>query len=171
MQSRISVRQTLEVTRSPKGEGARSFAVLRFKQPKTAKSRRSFKIGQNVKQALRKQRAIQNEERLASQGAYQENDLVFCQPDGVPLNPDKLSHDFQEFVKKADSFPRIRFHDLRHSFATQMLRAGVHFKVVSEMLGHASVAITLDRYSHVLEGMDADAAEALDRLYRRARTA
>ncbi|MBV8153552.1 MAG: hypothetical protein JO160_00245 [Candidatus Eremiobacteraeota bacterium] len=53
----------------------------------------------------------------------------------------------------------------------QMLRAGVHFKVVSEMLGHASVAIKLDRYSHVLEGMDADAAQALDRLYGRVRSA
>jgi site-specific recombinase XerD len=161
----------LEITRGVKENGAKGVAVLRFKAPKTAKSRRAFKVGQNVMQALRKHRAIQSKDRLAFKGAYQDNNLVFCQRDGSPINPDKLSHDFQEFVKKQNSFPRLRLHDLRHTFATQTLRAGVHFKVVSEMLGHASVAITLDRYSHVLEGMDSDAAEALDRLYRRARTA
>jgi site-specific recombinase XerD len=122
-------------------------------------------------QALRRQKVIQNEERLAFDGMYQDHDLVFCNPDGSPLNPDKFSHDFAELVKRVKGVPRIRLHDLRHTFATQMLRAGVHFKVVSEMLGHASVAITLDRYSHVLEGMDADAAQALDRLYGRIRPA
>ena len=67
--------------------------------------------------------------------------------------------------------PAIRFHDLRHSHATQLLRASLHFKIVSGKLGHPSVAITLDRYSHVLPGLDKTAADALARLYAEARGA
>lgn len=170
-QSRIRVRQSLEITSSDKKEGERSTAVLRFKSPKSAKSRRAFKVRDDVMRALKKHRLAQNEERLAFDGSYEDDDLIFCKPDGTPINPDKLSHDFAELVKRQSSFPKVRFHDLRHSFATQMLRAGVHFKVVSEMLGHASVAITLDRYSHVLEGMGSEAVDALDRLYKRAQLA
>ncbi|RUV56018.1 MAG: integrase [Mesorhizobium sp.] len=60
------------------------------------------------------------------------------------------------------ALPRIRFHDLRHTHATQMLSAGVHPKVASERLGHSTIGITLDLYSHVMPGMQADAAEQVD---------
>jgi site-specific recombinase XerD len=70
---------------------------------------------------------------------------VFCAEDGKPLKPDTVSQWFAAVVKRTEKLPAIRFHDLRHSHATQLLRAGVHFKIVSERLGHASVAITLDR--------------------------
>lgn len=85
-QSRIQVRQALEITRGAKTEGAKSSPVLNFKSPKTAKSRRAFKVGENVMQALRRHKSIQNEERLAFEGAYQDNDLVFCKADGSPVN-------------------------------------------------------------------------------------
>jgi integrase len=81
--------------------------------------------------------------------------------DGTPLQPDTLTQDW--FRKLADtSLPRIRFHDLRHAHATHLLGSGVHPKVASERLGHSKIGITLDLYSHVLPGMEADAAERVD---------
>jgi integrase len=86
---------------------------------------------------------------------------LIMEDDGTPLQPDTLTQDW--FRKLADtSLPRIRFHDLRHAHATHMLSSGVHPKVASERLGHSKIGITLDLYSHVLPGMEADAAERVD---------
>lgn len=88
---------------------------------------------------------------------------VFARPDGSPLDPSTVSHLFARVLKKA-GLPHIRFHDLRHSHATLMLKAGVHPKVVSERVGHAGVGITLDTYSHVVPGLQAAAAQRFDRM-------
>ncbi|MCZ6860017.1 MAG: site-specific integrase [Alphaproteobacteria bacterium] len=82
-------------------------------------------------------------------------------PDGSPWPPDSLSTAFAGLIRRSD-LPRIRFHDLRHSHATQLLRHGIHPKVVSERLGHSKVGITLDTYSHVLPGMQEEAAQKID---------
>lgn len=81
---------------------------------------------------------------------------------GTPLEPGNLRRDWLRIVKAAD-LEGLRVHDLRHAHATLMLRAGVHPKVVSERLGHASINITLDTYSHVLPGLQEAAAAAIDR--------
>jgi integrase len=86
---------------------------------------------------------------------------VVMQADGTPLQPNSIGHAFMMFLQ-ATGLKRIRFHDLRHSHATQMLAAGVHPKIASERLGHAKVGTTLDLYSHVLPGMQADAAARVD---------
>jgi integrase len=83
---------------------------------------------------------------------------VFARENGTPLHPDQFSDAFWRHVKAA-SLPRIRFHDLRHTHATLALSAGVHPKVVSGRLGHASVVITLDTYSHAIPAMQETAAE------------
>lgn len=85
---------------------------------------------------------------------------MFCGVDGAPLHPDTITATFQAIIRNLD-VPRIRLHDLRHTSATLALKAGVHPKVVSERLGHATVGITLDLYSHVLDGMQAEAAEQI----------
>jgi hypothetical protein len=82
---------------------------------------------------------------------------VFCWPDGRPLHPDNVTGWFERHAKAA-GLPRIRLHDVRHSYATAALAAGVPAKVISERLGHASVAFTLQVYGHVIPGMDAAAA-------------
>jgi integrase len=82
---------------------------------------------------------------------------VFCWPDGRSLHPDNITGWFKRHVKAA-GLPRIRLHDVRHSYATAALKAGIPAKVISERLGHASVAFTLQVYGHVTPGMDADAA-------------
>ena len=88
---------------------------------------------------------------------FADHGLVFCRPDGGPLHPERFSRTFAEQAARA-GLPAIRLHDLRHSWATIALSAGVHPKVVQERLGHAAIAITLDVYSHVTEGLHGDAA-------------
>jgi len=83
--------------------------------------------------------------------------LVFCELDGSPLNPHQFSQAFQQRAKEA-KLPKIRLHDLRHSHASIALQAGIHPKVVSERLGHSSVSITLDTYSHAIPAMQETAA-------------
>jgi integrase len=87
--------------------------------------------------------------------------------DGKPLRPAYLTLEFQRLARKL-GLSSTRLHDLRHTHASQLLRAGVHIKIVSERLGHATVAITLDRYSHLLPGMQEDAALRIDGVLRAA---
>jgi integrase len=84
-------------------------------------------------------------------------ELVFTRHDGRWVHPDRFSQMFDKHVRSAQ-LKRIRFHDVRHTYATLALTAGVHPKIVSERLGHATVAFTLDVYSHVIPGMQEDAA-------------
>jgi len=90
------------------------------------------------------------------------DDLVFSDINGRPIDPSTLTHNFGRIVKRAGL--SARFHDLRHSYASLMLAAGVHPKIVSEALGHSTVAITLDIYSHVTLGLQEAAAKQLDSL-------
>jgi integrase len=112
-------------------------------------------------------RLKQAEERLAIGPVYDDHDLVCPRPGGSPWPPDMLSTSFASLVRRS-GMKECRFHDLRHSNATQLLKAGVHPKVVSERLGHSRVGITLDTYSHVLPGMQEDAAQRIDAALRRA---
>jgi integrase len=89
--------------------------------------------------------------------------LVFTWGDGRPLHPERFSRWFERLAREA-GLPKIRLHDVRHSYATAALAAGVPAKVVSERLGHANIAITMDTYSHVLPGMDQHAASVVARL-------
>jgi len=131
---------------------------LIFSAPKTAKGRRLVALDAFTVAALREHRRSQLVERLSFGPDYQDSDLVFCQENGEPVHPDRFSDLFDRLVKVA-VLPRIRLHDLRHTHATLALAAGVHPKVVSERLGHATVSITLDSYSHALPAMQEEAAE------------
>ena len=91
------------------------------------------------------------------------DDFVFIRPDGSSINPGAVSLAFRRITKKA-GVKHIRIHDLRHTHATLMLKAGIHPKVVSERLGHANIGITLDTYSHVLPGLQEAAAGKFDRI-------
>jgi integrase len=89
------------------------------------------------------------------------DDLVFANIEGKPLDPGVLSHNFARIVKRA-GLENVRFHDLRHTFASLMLLKGAKPKVISEALGHSSVAFTMDIYSHIIDGMQQDAMVLLD---------
>lgn len=106
-------------------------------------------------------RAEQGEWRLAIGPNYDDGDLVFATIEGHVFAPNVVSRQFHDLVKRTN-VGAVRFHDLRHTAATLMLKAGVHPKIVSERLGHSTISITLDTYSHVLPDMQRDAAVALD---------
>ena len=92
-----------------------------------------------------------------------EDDLVFSNPNGTAIGPGTLTHNFVRIAHRAE-LHGVRFHDLRHTFASLMLLAGIHPKIVSEMLGHSSVAFTLDVYSHVVGGLQKAAMKRLDEM-------
>jgi integrase len=132
-------------------------------EPKTAKGKRSLALDPATAAALREHRARQAEERLIVGPGWQDSGLVFTWGDGRPLHPERFSRWFERLAREA-GLPKIRLHDVRHSYVTAALAAGVPAKVVSERLGHANIAITMDTYSHVLPGMDERAASVVARL-------
>jgi integrase len=129
----------------------------RFSEPKTNRSRRSVALDPETVAAVRAHRKAQAAEQLAWGPAYQGQGLVFCREDGTPIWPRTFSRTFALHAKAA-GLPAIRLHDLRHTHASLALAAGVHPKVVSERLGHSTVSITLDTYSHAIPAMQEDAA-------------
>ena len=93
--------------------------------------------------------------------ALTEDDLVFCRVDGKPLLPNSISHAWTKLANRT-GLKSIRLHDVRHTHASLMLKQGIHPKVVQERLGHASIQITLDTYSHVAPGIQQAAADRFD---------
>jgi integrase len=147
---RVSVGQTLTTVGNK----------VAFGEPKTARGKRSIALDGVTINALRTWRARQAEERLTFGPAWRDTGLVFGREDGSLIHPDTFSFRFDRQVRAA-GLPRIRFHDLRHTHATLALQAGVPAKVVSERLGHATVAFTLDVYCHVIPALQEDAAERI----------
>jgi integrase len=137
-----------------------------FQEPKTEMGRRVVDLPTTVVDLLRRLKSDQDQLRREFVSTYTDLDLVFCQPDGKPLHLHNIvRRDFRRVTKKA-GLPRIRFHDLRHSHATDLLAHGEHPKVVQERLGHQDPAFTLRVYSHVLPGMQAQAVARLqERLF------
>lgn len=131
---------------------------------KTAGSRRTIKLWASVTQSIREHRTRQSAEREAAGESWVDHDFVFTNEVGGPVNRNNLTKRNFRRVLKAAGLPEIRLYDLRHTAATTALAAGVPVKVVSEMLGHASVAITLDIYSHVLPHMQDEAAQKMESL-------
>ena len=134
-----------------------------LKEPKTKHSQRAVALSPSLALLLKQHRATQDR-LFANLGKIcSEDEFVFTRDDGSPINPNAITLAFKRILKKA-GLPHIRVHDLRHTHATLMLKAGVHPKVVSERLGHANVLITLDTYSHVLPGLQEAAVERFDQM-------
>lgn len=126
-------------------------------EPKTRRGRRSIALDPDTIRILKDFRKKQAAERLAWGPAYEPSGYVFVRENGQPYHPNRITKMFETAVE-ASRQPRIRLHDLRHTYATLALAAGVHVKVVSERLGHANVSITLDTYSHVIPALEEQAA-------------
>ena len=132
-----------------------------FTTPKNGKGR-SIKLTRHAVEALKAHRAAQNAERLKAGSLWQDHGLVFCTHGGKPLDSHNVARtSFKPLLNRA-GLPNIRFHDLRHTCATLLLSRGHHPKLVQELLGHSSVAMTFDRYSHVLPGMGDQTAAAME---------
>ncbi|MFS0857362.1 tyrosine-type recombinase/integrase [Paenibacillus taichungensis] len=151
-QKLIMVTQTLEHDAGGIKQGA-----------KTSSGVRSISISDDVVEIIKKQIARIEEEKELAGDMYIDNGLLCCTNIGKPVFPDTLTKMMRRKIKELE-LPPIRFHDLRHTSASLMLMLGVHPKVVSERLGHSSVTITLDTYSHLLKNMQSDAADHLSNL-------
>lgn len=156
------VRRSVQRSKAGAAEGRKSGLVM--VEPKTKKSRRCVALSNVAVRALRAHRARQVEERLVVGEEWADLDLVFPNRLGRPIEAGDLLNAFYRPLLARAGLPRLRFHDLRHTAETLLLAANVHPKVAQEMLGHSTVAITLDLYSHVIEGMQRDAARVMDRL-------
>ena len=133
---------------------------MREKETKTGKGR-SVALSPMIVDELRQHRIRQAEGLLRLGVRLTDDHHVVTRYDGQPLQPRSLTHAFVKFIRR-HGLPQIRLHDLRHSHATHMLAAGVHPKIAQERLGHSSVSITIDLYSHVLPGMQAEAVSRVD---------
>jgi len=156
---KVAVVESLEQTK----------AGLRFKAPKTEKTR-AITLPRFALEELRRLKRDQAEALLRLGVRQTGETLAFARADGEPLQPRSLTHEFARLVGRMPDLPRVRFHDLRHSHATQLLSEGVHPKVAQERLGHSTISTTLDLYSHVTETMQEDAAVRLDAAFQAAIT-
>lgn len=149
----LSVRRSLSITKDGPTLDA----------PKNAKSRRNIKLTTSAAESLRRHRTRQNEERLRLGSLWEDEDLVFPGEAGQPMRPwTLLGGSFRRLLKASGLPETTRFHDLRHTCATLLLLRGVHPKFVQELLGHATISITLDTYSHVLPSMGDQASKAME---------
>lgn len=135
-----------------------------FKQPKTAKGRRSVALPPATVLVLRDHYEKQSETVARMKATLKDDDLVFCHADGTPLQPGSITHTWGKLVKRA-GVKYIRLHDARHTHASLMLKQGIHPKIVQERLGHASIQITLDTYSHVAPGLQEAAAARFNEVF------
>lgn len=149
----LTVNQSLEQTRS---------GGLRFKSPKSKRGRRKISIPGLLVDALEPHRHEQANRKAMFGSDYKDHGLVVCLADGSPWPPDSFSGSYVYFAGKIGA-GGVRFHDLRHTHASQLLRQGTPVKTVSQRLGHSTAAITLNVYAHVLSGDDERATDAFDR--------
>ena len=147
----LQVRRTLSETRGGS----------RFEAPKSGKGR-GVRLSRRAVVALRAHRKAQLEERVRKAALWQDNDLVFASEVGTAMSGRNLYRAFKIRLKRAGLPGTLRFHDLRHTCATLLLRQGVNPKFVQDLLGHGDVSLTLNTYSHVLPDMGDAAAGAMD---------
>lgn len=153
----------LSVTRSMQYiGGAAPENRVSFREPKTAKSKRSIALSPSTVIRLREHKAKQTELRQSLGYAPPlDNDLIFSHYDGSPLLPNSVTHAWIKLVRRC-GLGGIRLHDARHTHASLLLKQGVHPKIVQERLGHGSIQITLDLYSHIAPGLQQAAANKFD---------
>lgn len=138
----------------------RSSRGCEFADPKTDRARRTIMVPAFAIQELRRHRLAQRQAKRIAGDSWQDNELVVELGDGRPMDPSEFSRKFRSLAKKT-GLSGVRLHDLRHAFATMLLTSGVHPKIASEALGHSTIGITLDTYSHVLPSMQEKAAAAI----------
>ena len=131
------------------------------KDPKSESGRRVIECPDVLIDFLRREQVEYFKRRLSRGADYHENNLVICQPNGLPYSVDYYTHKFKHFLA-VHGLKKIRLHDLRHSHASYMLRLGVNVKAMQKRMGHSTFSTTMDTYSHVLEDMGREAADTLN---------
>lgn len=153
-------RNTVEIRRVVVWQ--RSGGSWQFSEPKTSKSRRTIPLPLSLIREIKQHRVRQHKERLKLGSDWHDFDLIFPSAVGTPLTMGRITRVFQRIKKDAKITKKLRLYDLRHSSATFLMQANVNPKVVSERLGHSTITLTLDVYSHVLPTMQEQATEYLE---------
>jgi integrase len=160
----VRVTESLEETRPTAGK-----ATLRFKSTKSGRSRPVTLPRFAVEELMRHKR--EQAEQLLALGVRQTGETLVCpREDGAPMVPESLTHEFTRLVARIPALPRVTFQGLRHTHASHLLKAKEHPKVVQERLGHSTIAITMDLYSHLMDGMETGAAERIDEVFAGAKS-
>jgi integrase len=157
--------KTLRVQQAVSRIGGKRFggpSKLMFVEPKSDRSRRALALPDVIVRALRVHRVQQAELRLLAGKRWQNLDLVFCTEVGTPRDPSDLVRHFKRMLANAELPSSIRFHDLRHSAASLLLAQGVPLRTIMEMLGHSTITLTANLYSHVAPTLLRDAADKMD---------
>ncbi len=152
---------TLTVQQAIQQQQGKGLVII---EPKTGRSRRTVHLATGTIAALRVHQDRQKLTRRAADKPWGETGLVFCTRTGLPLAPSNIRRSLHTALAHAD-LPLIRVHDLRHTAATYLLSIGTHPKKVQELLGHSSIMLTMDTYSHVLPAMHQEIANRMDRLF------
>jgi len=164
-------RQQLTIRQSLQRVGGKRFGSgpgkLEFVEPKTDRSRRTLRMPDTLVRSLRAHHARQLQERLIASSAWIERGLVFTTGIGTPIEPRSAVRDFKRILEKANEpdakIPlSTRFHDLRHSAASLLLAQGVQLRAIMELLGHSTIALTANTYSHVMPSMMQEMADKMD---------
>ncbi|MBV8551266.1 MAG: site-specific integrase [Acidobacteriaceae bacterium] len=153
----MTVHQSLEQTRA---------GGARFKSPKTKRARRTIALPQILVAALQEHLNRQQRNRESFGNDYPPHDLVILLADGTPWPPDRFTDAYVAFTRRIGA-EGIRFHDLRHTHASELLRRGMPIKTVSQRLGHKDASVTLNVYAHVMSGDDERAADVVDDVMRK----
>jgi integrase len=159
----IKIRQTLNRLKTLDSDSPTKTKLI-FQTPKSASGKRDIPLTRNIINELIAHKSKQQAEKELAEGIYQDNNLVFCCALGTPIDPRSLIRNLHNLCGK-NKLRRISVHSLRHTFATRLLEANQHPKVVQELLGHANISMTLDTYSHVLPNVKREAINTLDKLF------
>lgn len=137
-----------------------------FEEPKTAKSRRQIPLPADINEYLKEYKTWQDEQKQSTGDKWADDDMVFAGSFGQPYNPHNFSsRNFKVILRKAGLDTSVKFHDLRHTHATLLLQQGINPKIVQERLGHSTITLTMDTYSHLLPDMQGSAIKALEGLF------
>ncbi len=153
---------TMSICRSSQYVGNKTIIT---KEPKTYAGIRKFTLSESACELLKQYRTWQLKQRIKIGDRWNESDRLFTAWDGSPINPDTVTDWFSKFIKKSD-LPHVTLHSLRHSNATIMIAEGADVRTVSNRLGHANTATTLNIYTHALESKDREAAKAIENALR-----
>jgi integrase len=155
----LSIRQSLQRV------GGKRFGQpgkLQFVEPKTERSRRTLHMPAAIVRALPAHRSRQLQERLIAGSGWKESGLVFTTTIGTPFEPRSAVSDFKRILAKAGLPGSIKFHDLRHSAASLLLAQGVQLRAIMELLGHSTIALTANTYTHLMPSMMEEMADKMD---------
>ncbi len=157
----IKVKEAVYRVKNDDKRAAEKKTKLIFQPPKTEKGRRVVPLPENIRIELKRHRKAQAQTKLLLGAMYKDEGFVFAWEDGRMVTPDYLSKRFLKLIRDA-GYEGIHFHSLRHSYASALLKAGEHPKVVQELLGHSTITVTLDTYSHVEPELKKRAAEKIN---------